>query len=67
MCDFFLGEEPFREGLQLYLDQHQFANAATEDLWAALSEKVLFREMYSVLYVLLFVVASVNFKDIYYF
>ncbi|KAF4524826.1 hypothetical protein B566_EDAN013986 [Ephemera danica] len=30
--------EDFRQGMQLYLTRHQFGNAETEDLWAALEE-----------------------------
>lgn len=37
LCNY-LGDENFRKGLQLYLKRHSFKNAATEDLWAALSE-----------------------------
>ena len=33
-----LGAEPFRKGLALYLKRHQYKNALTEDLWAALEE-----------------------------
>ena len=33
----YVGEEKFRAGLQAYLKQHQWSNARTEDLWAALS------------------------------
>ncbi|KAL6057849.1 Aminopeptidase [Balamuthia mandrillaris] len=34
----FLGEEAFKKGLNIYLNRHKYANALTEDLWAALSE-----------------------------
>jgi aminopeptidase 2 len=34
----FLGEEDFRKGMVLYLNRHKYSNAATEDLWKALSE-----------------------------
>ena len=33
-----LGAEPFRKGLALYLKRHQYKNTVTEDLWAALEE-----------------------------
>lgn len=33
-----LGHEPFRAGLNRYLNRHQYANATTEQLWDALSE-----------------------------
>jgi puromycin-sensitive aminopeptidase len=36
MIERYLGEETFRKGLHLYLEQHQFANTATTDLWEAL-------------------------------
>jgi puromycin-sensitive aminopeptidase len=36
MLEQFLGEEPFRRGLQAYLKAHSYANARTEDLWKAL-------------------------------
>lgn len=32
-----LGEDMMRQGLQLYLKEHQYANANTDDLWQALS------------------------------
>ena len=38
MLENFLGEEPFRRGLQSYLAAHEYSNARTEDLWAALAE-----------------------------
>jgi len=34
----FMTADKFRDGLRLYLQRHKFANAATEDLWAALAE-----------------------------
>lgn len=34
----YLGDESFRKGLHLYLKRHSFANASTEELWAALTE-----------------------------
>lgn len=33
----FLGEEIFRQGLQLYLTRHEYSAATTEDLWSALA------------------------------
>ncbi|MCH8207276.1 MAG: M1 family metallopeptidase, partial [Chloroflexi bacterium] len=36
MLEDFLEEEPFRRGLHDYLAAHEYANARTEDLWAAL-------------------------------
>ena len=38
MLENFLGEETFRQGLHGYLSANQYANARTEDLWAALEE-----------------------------
>ncbi len=38
MLEDFLEEEPFRRGLQSYLGAHEYSNARTEDLWAALGE-----------------------------
>ena len=38
MLHHFLGEEPFRTGLQSYLDQHKYDNARQRDLWDALGE-----------------------------
>lgn len=38
MLEEFLGAETFRRGLHAYLSAHQYANARTEDLWAALEE-----------------------------
>src|SRR3990167_5592668 len=35
----YIGEKKFRDGLAHYLKRHQFANAATGDLWLALEEK----------------------------
>jgi puromycin-sensitive aminopeptidase len=37
MLEQFLGEETFRRGLVRYLLAHAYANARTEDLWAALA------------------------------
>jgi puromycin-sensitive aminopeptidase len=36
MLEDFLDEQPFRRGLHDYLTAHEYANARTEDLWAAL-------------------------------
>jgi puromycin-sensitive aminopeptidase len=36
MLEQYLGPEVFREGVRLYLRTHQYANADTRDLWAAL-------------------------------
>ena len=38
MLEDFLEEQPFRRGLRQYLTAHEYANARTEDLWAALGE-----------------------------
>jgi len=38
MLNNWLGAEPFRKGLAAYLKKHQYSNALTEDLWAALEE-----------------------------
>ena len=38
MLEDFLGAEVFRRGLHGYLSAHQYGNARTEDLWAALEE-----------------------------
>ncbi|HLF04458.1 MAG TPA: M1 family metallopeptidase, partial [Dehalococcoidia bacterium] len=38
MVEQFLGPETFRQGLHQYLSAHQYGNARTEDLWAALEE-----------------------------
>ena len=34
----YLGEDAFKEGLNIYLTRHQYANATTDDLWRALAE-----------------------------
>merc|ERR1712137_2631 len=34
----FVGEKDFQQGMNLYLTRHAYGNAATEDLWNALSE-----------------------------
>ena len=39
MLEHFLGADTFQRGLRAYLSAHQYGNARTEDLWAAL-EKV---------------------------
>ncbi len=36
MLEQYLGEEPFREGIRRYMREHQFGNADTPDLWAAI-------------------------------
>ncbi len=38
MLEHYLNEETFREGLRRYLDAHQYDNARTADLWAALED-----------------------------
>ena len=38
MLEQFLGPETFRRGLHSYLSAHQYGNARTRDLWAALEE-----------------------------
>jgi len=38
MLEQYLGEEPFRRGVQLYLNRHAHANTRTTDLWDALEE-----------------------------
>ena len=38
MLEDFLGAETFQDGLHRYLTAHQYANARTEHLWAALAE-----------------------------
>ena len=38
MLEEFLGAETFRQGLHAYLSAHQYDNARTEDLWAALEK-----------------------------
>ena len=38
MLEQFLGDEPFRTGLNLYLRRHEYGNAKTTDLWKALAE-----------------------------
>ena len=38
MLEHYLGEDAFREGLRIYIQRHQYANARTRDLWNALGE-----------------------------
>ena len=38
MIEGFLGADPFREGIRLYMRRHREANATADDLWAALAE-----------------------------
>jgi len=38
MLNNYLGDQDFKKGMNLYLTRHQYGNAETEDLWAALSE-----------------------------
>lgn len=38
MLHAYLGSDGFRDGLRIYLKRHQYQNAVTDDLWAALSE-----------------------------
>jgi puromycin-sensitive aminopeptidase len=38
MLEQYLGDEPFRDGIRLYLKRHAYANAETTDLWDALEE-----------------------------
>ncbi|HEU4384479.1 MAG TPA: M1 family aminopeptidase [Anaeromyxobacteraceae bacterium] len=38
MIEGWLGEEPFRDGIRLYMKSHARGNATADDLWAALSE-----------------------------
>ncbi|XP_035668606.1 endoplasmic reticulum aminopeptidase 1-like isoform X1 [Branchiostoma floridae] len=38
MLESFLGRETFLQGLTSYLQEHQFGNAATDDLWKALDQ-----------------------------
>jgi aminopeptidase N len=37
MLESVIGEEMLRKGLMLYLNEHKFRNARTDDLWTALS------------------------------
>lgn len=38
MIEDFLGSETFQQGLHAYLKEHEYANARTEHLWAALAD-----------------------------
>jgi puromycin-sensitive aminopeptidase len=38
MLEQFLGEEQFRRGVSHYLEQHEYANTETNDLWDAIEE-----------------------------
>ena len=38
MLEHYLGADTFRQGLQIYIQRHQYANARTRDLWNALGE-----------------------------
>ncbi|KAL6073678.1 Aminopeptidase [Balamuthia mandrillaris] len=38
MLSFYLGEDTFLKGLNVYLTRHQYANATSDDLWKALTE-----------------------------
>lgn len=38
MLESFIGRDMLKEGLQLYLRENEFGNAATDDLWAALTK-----------------------------
>ncbi|KAI5696817.1 hypothetical protein M8J75_000551 [Diaphorina citri] len=38
MLQKYIGDSDFRKGMHLYLTRHQYSNAFTEDLWAALEE-----------------------------
>lgn len=38
MLESFIGRDLLREGLKLYLGSHRYGNAATSDLWEALTE-----------------------------
>jgi puromycin-sensitive aminopeptidase len=38
MLEQFLGTEPFRRGISLYLSKHKYANTETTDLWDAIEE-----------------------------
>ncbi|KAL6422387.1 hypothetical protein ACFW04_010611 [Cataglyphis niger] len=38
MLHAYIGDADFRKGMNLYLKRHSYANAETEDLWAALEE-----------------------------
>jgi puromycin-sensitive aminopeptidase len=38
MLEQYLGDDAFRDGIRLYLQRHQYANAETSDLWNALED-----------------------------
>jgi tricorn protease interacting factor F2/3 len=38
MIERYLGDEPFRKGVNAYLERFQYANASHDDLWTALEE-----------------------------
>jgi puromycin-sensitive aminopeptidase len=38
MLEQYLGEQPFRDGIRLYLDRHRLGNTETSDLWDALEQ-----------------------------
>lgn len=38
MLHYYIGDDDFRKGMNLYLTRHQYKNTFTEDLWAALEE-----------------------------
>ncbi len=38
MLEQYLGAEPFRDGIRVYLQRHKYANAETTDLWDALED-----------------------------
>ena len=38
MLEQYLGAERFRDGIRLYLERHQYANAETTDLWDAIED-----------------------------
>lgn len=38
MLEQYLGAEPFRDGIRLYLQRHKYGNAETTDLWDALED-----------------------------
>ncbi|KAK4316254.1 hypothetical protein Pmani_012574 [Petrolisthes manimaculis] len=38
MLESFIGRELLKEGLRLYLENNRYSNAATDDLWSALTE-----------------------------
>jgi aminopeptidase N len=38
MVEAFVGEEPFRKGVNVYLARHAYGNATSEDFWTAIAE-----------------------------